>query len=137
MQEWIITAGVFGGLFIAGSKIFNPLYRENRPIVEGIVAETNFSNKEDSYLVLDTGEEYLHLTVGTKYHYGRYGSLWIPLVDTWHIGGGKDYRRKAKQLDALIQEGEPLRALVHEKKGLERQVYEILDIPNPDWVTVL
>ncbi len=115
---WFL-AGITGGA-IVGLAAFLNRYDKTRPIVEGEVIDSNFTNEDKSTVRIRTEEEgCLDLLLDTKKFEG---------VVSIRVGCGTNYRGRADELKEKIPIGMKLRAKVAEKNGLERNVYELLGL---------
>ncbi|MEK6983745.1 MAG: hypothetical protein AABX33_04170 [Nanoarchaeota archaeon] len=116
---WLIGGGILGGVFTLGK-----MYEATRPVVEGEIVETNFTNEGPSRVRIMTEKEgYLELLLDTK-PFDKNGT-------TIRIYAGKDYRGKADELQATLALGKRVKAKVVQKQGLERNVYELLNVYAP------
>ena len=120
IPRWVkIGAVVIGGLFA-----YSEIYDATRPVVDGEVLETSFSNEDVSRVKIrqENGSD-LSLLVDTKQFRGAMQIKIFP---------GPDYEGKANALDNEIKPGSRLRAKVHDSSGIERDVYEFLEIYSPE-----
>jgi hypothetical protein len=112
---WFIAGGVLGGLYA-----WNKIYDRTRPVVEGEVVGANFTNEGDSRVKIRTEKDGdLDLLLDTEKFESEISI---------RIGCGTDYRGRADELERMLPMGIKVRAKVAEKQGLERNVYELLNV---------
>ena len=113
----------------AGSVfVWNMIADKRRPIIEGKVIDTDFTDDRYSKVIIKTEEkENISLIINTKkielgLPFGIPGK--IPIKR----GYGEDYQGRADELEAKFSIGTRVRAKVKEKQGLERHVYELMHV---------
>lgn len=115
---WFIAGGVIGGLYVR-----NKISARNRPVVEGEVVDGKFTNRGDSRLKVRTKSEGdITLVFDTREYQDEGTRISIK------IGAGQDYWGRANNLREMLSPGTKIKAKVYQKQGLERDVYELLNL---------